>query len=178
MLERLAHRGVPREKLFLLTNGVDTSVFRPGTPNSEFARSLGLDERKIFLYAGTHGMAQGLGTVLEAAKQTTNSDVLYVFAGEGAEKDALIRRVESEGIANVRFLPNQPKQVMPDLLNLAYATIIPLKRLDLFKSALPSKMFESMAAAKPIVSSLWGEAADLIETAQCAVLVSPHAPVP
>jgi glycosyltransferase involved in cell wall biosynthesis len=176
MVERLAHRGVPREKLFLLTNGVDTSVFKPATPNMELARTLGLDERKVFLYAGTHGMAQGLGTVLDAAKQTKNSEVLYVLAGEGAEKDALMRRAESEGIANVKFLPNQPKQVMPELLNLAYATIVPLKRLDLFKSALPSKMFESMATAKPIVASLWGEAADLIESAGCGIAVAPEDP--
>lgn len=176
MLERLAQRGVPRDKLFLLTNGVDTSVFQPAAPNMELARSLGLDERKVFLYAGTHGMAQGLGTLLDAAKQTHNSDVVYVLAGEGAEKEALVRRAQSEGIANVKFLPNQPKQVMPDLLNLAYATIIPLKRLDLFKSALPSKMFESMATAKPIVASLWGEAAELIESAACGIVVAPEDP--
>jgi glycosyltransferase involved in cell wall biosynthesis len=174
MVERLANRGVPREKLFLLTNGVNTLVFKPATPNMELARSLGLDRRKVFLYAGTHGMAQGLGTVLDAAKQTKNLDVLYVLAGEGAEKDALIRRAQSEGIANIKFLPNQPKQTMPDLLNLAYATIIPLRRLDLFKSALPSKMFESMATAKPIVASLWGEAADLIESAGCGIVVAPE----
>jgi glycosyltransferase involved in cell wall biosynthesis len=176
MIERLAKRGVPRGKLFLLTNGVDTSVFKPATPNAELARSLGLDERKVFLYAGTHGMAQGLGTVLDAAKQTKDSDVLYVLAGEGAEKDALMRRAQSEGIANVKFLPNQVKQVMPDLLNLAYATIIPLRRLDLFKAALPSKMFESMATAKPIVASLWGEAAELIGSAGCGVVVAPEDP--
>jgi len=176
MVERLASRGVPRDKLVLLTNGVDTTAFRPAAPNMELARSLGLDGRKVFLYAGTHGMAQGLGTILDAAKQTRNSDVLYVLAGEGAEKDALVKRAESEGIANVRFLPNQPRQVMPDLLNLAYATIIPLRRLDLFKSALPSKMFESMATAKPIVASLWGEAADLINAAGCGIVVPPEDP--
>jgi glycosyltransferase involved in cell wall biosynthesis len=176
VIERLATRGVPREKLFLLTNGVDTSVFKPATPNLELARSLGLDERKVFLYAGTHGMAQGLGTLLDAAKHTEDSEVLYVLAGEGAEKDALMRRAQSEGIANVKFLPNQPKRVMPDLLNLAYATIIPLRRLDLFKAALPSKMFESMATAKPIVASLWGEAAELIESAGCGVVVAPEDP--
>ena len=176
MVERLASRGVPRDKLVLLTNSVDTTAFRPAAANMELARGLGLDERKVFLYAGTHGMAQGLGTILDAAKQTRNSDVLYVLAGEGAEKDALVKRAESEGIANVRFLPNQPRQVMPDLLNLAYATIIPLRRLDLFKSALPSKMFESMAAAKPIVASLWGEAADLINAAGCGIVVPPEDP--
>jgi glycosyltransferase involved in cell wall biosynthesis len=174
MLERLAARGIPRDKLFLLTNGVDTGVFHPAPPNADLARKYGLDERKIFLYAGTHGMAQGLDTVLEAAKQTANPQVLYVLVGEGAEKEALTKRVAAEGIANVRLLPNQPKSVMPDLLNLAYATIIPLKRLDLFKAALPSKMFESMATAKPIVASLWGEAAELIESAHCGLVVAPE----
>lgn len=176
MLERLAARGIPRGKLFLLTNGVDTGVFHPAPPNTELARTLGLDERKIFLYAGTHGMAQGLDTVLEAAKQTKNPQILYVLAGEGAEKEALTKRVEAEAMTNVRFLPNQPKAVMPELLNLAYASIVPLRRLELFKSALPSKMFESMATAKPIVASLWGEAAELIETARCGVVVAPEDP--
>ena len=174
MLERLAARGIPRVKLFLLTNGVDTDVFRPAPPNTELARTLGLEERKLFLYAGTHGMAQGLDTVLEAARMTKNPEVLYVLAGEGAEKEALMKRAQFEGIANVRFLPNQPRAVMPDLLNLAYASIIPLKRLDLFKSALPSKMFESMATAKPIVASMWGEAAELIESSGAGVVVPPE----
>jgi glycosyltransferase involved in cell wall biosynthesis len=174
MLERLADRGLPREKLFLLSNGVDTSVYRPAPPNIQLAQRLGLDERKIFLYAGTHGMAQGLGTVLEAAKQSRNSDVLYVLVGEGAEKQFLVERARSEHIDNVRFLPNQSRDVMPDLLNLAYATVIPLKRLDLFKSALPSKMFESMAVGKPIVAALWGEAAELVELAGCGLVAPPE----
>jgi colanic acid biosynthesis glycosyl transferase WcaI len=174
MLERLAARGVPRGKLVLLTNGADTDVFHPAPPNTGLARTLGLDERKIFLYAGTHGMAQGLDTVLEAARQTTDPEVVYVLVGEGAEKEGLVKRAQAEGMTNVRFLPNQPRTLMPDLLNLAYASIIPLKRLDLFKSALPSKMFESMATARPIVASLWGEAAELIESAGCGLVVPPE----
>ena len=176
MIERLAGRGVPRTKLFLLTNGVDTTVFRPSPPDAQLARSLGLDERKVFLYAGTHGMAQGLDVVLEAARQTRNPDVLYVLAGEGAEQEGLVAKAAAEGITNVRFLPNQPKDAMPALLNLAYATIVPLKRLDLFKSALPSKMFESMATARPIVASLWGEAADLVASADAGIVVAPEDP--
>ena len=176
MLDRLAARGVPRDKLFLLTNGVDTNAFRPAPPDAELARRLGFDERKVFLYAGTHGMAQGLEVVLEAARQTRNPEVLFVLAGEGAEKDALVARANNENIANVRFLPNQPKDVMPGLLNLAYATIVPLKRLDLFKSALPSKMFESMATSRPIVAALWGEAADLVEEAHAGIVVPPEDP--
>jgi glycosyltransferase involved in cell wall biosynthesis len=174
MIERLAARGVPRQKLFLLTNGVDTATFKPADPDRELAGRLGLNGQKIFLYAGTHGLAQGLGVILDAARLTTKADVMYVLAGEGAEKEALVARANAEGIANVRFLPNQPKSMMPALLNLAYATIIPLRRLDLFKSALPSKMFESMAAARPIVAAVWGEAADLVEAAACGLVVAPE----
>ena len=177
MVERLAARGVSRDKLFLLTNGVDTDVYRPMPANAELARMLGLEGKKVFLYAGTHGMAQGLDLVLEAARRTADPSILYVLAGEGAEKEALMKKSADERITNVLFVPNQPKSVMPDLLNLAYATVVPLKKLDLFKSALPSKMFESMASAKPIVASVWGEAADLVERAGCGVVVAPEDPV-
>ena len=174
MLERLVARGIPREKLFLLTNGVDTDTYRPDAPDRELARHLGLDGHKIFLYAGTHGLSQGLDVILEAAKLTDDRDILYVLAGEGADKEALVTKTREQGIANVRFLPNQPKSMMPTLLNLAYASIIPLRRLDLFKSALPSKMFESMAVGQPIVAPLWGEAAALIEAAGCGLVAEPE----
>jgi glycosyltransferase involved in cell wall biosynthesis len=176
MVERLAARRVPRQKLFLLTNGVDTELFRPAEPDLDLAARLGLLGHKVFLYAGTHGLAQGLDVILDAAKQTNDPDVLYVLAGEGAEKERLVARAAAEGIANVKFVPNQPRSAMPALLNSAYATIIPLKRLDLFKSALPSKMFESMSAARPIVAALWGEAADLVEAADCGIVVTPEDP--
>jgi glycosyltransferase involved in cell wall biosynthesis len=176
MVERLAARGVPRTKLFLLTNAVDTAAYQPAPPDARLAQQLGLDERKVFLYAGTHGLAQGLEVILEAARLTTNPEVVYVLAGEGAEKDHLMKIAKAERIDNVRFLPNQPKSIMPALLNLAYASIITLKRLDLFKSALPSKMFESMATERPIVGALWGEAAELIEASGCGVIVPPEDP--
>ncbi len=174
MVERLVARGVPRLKLFLLTNGVDTTLFRPAEPDLDLAARLGLLGHKVFLYAGTHGMAQGLDVILDAAKKTNDPDVLYVLAGEGAEKERLVAKAKAQGIMNVKFVANQPKSAMPALLNLAYATIIPLKRLDLFKSALPSKMFEAMAAGKPIIASLWGEAADLVEASGGGIVVEPE----
>jgi glycosyltransferase involved in cell wall biosynthesis len=173
MLERLAARGVPRSKLVWLTNGVDTATFTPQPPDHELARTLGLDGQKVFLYAGTHGLSQGLDVVLEAAKLTDDSDVLYVLAGEGADKAALVSKAKAEGIRNVRFLPNQPKATMPALLNVAYAGIVSLKPLDLFRNALPSKMFESMAVGQPLVAALWGEGADLVRTSGCGIVTEP-----
>jgi len=174
MVDRLAARGVPREKLYVLSNGVDTAVYTPQRPDPELARRLGIDGHKVFLYAGTHGMAQGLEVVLDAASETADPDVLYVLAGEGAEKQGLMERAAERKLDNVRFLPNQPRSEMPAMLNVAYAAVIPLKRLDLFKAALPSKMFEAMATGKPIVGAVWGEAADLIEKAGCGIVVAPE----
>jgi glycosyltransferase involved in cell wall biosynthesis len=174
ILERLATRGVPRDKLFLLTNGVDTAAYRVDGPDHELATRLGLDGHKVFMYAGLHGLAQGLEVILDAAKLTHDPEVLYVLVGDGAEKAALVAKAQADGLANVRFLPIQPTSTLPALLNLAYATIIPLKRLELFKAALPSKMFDSMAAARPIVAPLWGEAANLVVTADCGIVVEPE----
>jgi len=174
ILERLAARGVPREKLFLLTNGVDTAAYQVAAPDSELASRLGLDGHKVFMYAGLHGLAQGLEVILEAAKLTRDAEILYVLVGDGAEKAALVAKAQADGISNLRFLPIQPTSTMPALLNLAYATIIPLKRLELFKTALPSKIFDSMAAGRPIVAPLWGEAADLVKKADCGLVVEPE----
>jgi glycosyltransferase involved in cell wall biosynthesis len=176
MLERLVANGVARDKVFLLTNGVDTFMFQPAEPDSALARSLGLDAHRIFIYAGVLGLAQGLDVILEAAKLTHDPDILYVLVGEGGDKEALVAKAAAQGISNVRFLPNQPKASMPALLNLAYASIVPLKKLDLFKSALPSKMFESMAVGHPIVAAMWGEAADLVEAAGCGLVAEPEDP--
>jgi len=158
----------------LLTNGVDTEVFSPRPPDRKLAKELGLDGRKVFLFAGTHGLAQGLDVILDAAKLTSDPDILYVLAGDGARKAALVERAEKEKIGNVRFLPSQPRSAMPSLLNLAYASLITLKRGDFFRSTLPVKMYESMASAQPIVGAVWGEAADLISSAGCGVLAEPE----
>ena len=174
ILERLVARGVPREKIFLLTNGVDTAAYNVTSPDRELAHRLGLDGHKVFMYAGLHGLAQGLDVILEAAKLTHDPDVLYVLVGDGADKAALVAKVEAEGISNVKFLPIQPTATLPAVLNLAYATVIPLRRLDLFKAALPSKLFDSMAAGRPIVAPLWGEAAALVEAAACGLVVEPE----
>ena len=170
---RLSARVHPPGKVALITNGVDIDLYRPQPPDPDLARSWGLDGRKVFLYAGTHGLAQGLGIILDAARLTDDPDIIYVLAGEGADKAALVERADREGLVNVRFLPNQPKESMPSLLNLAYASIVTLKPLDIFRAALPTKMFESMGIGKPVVGALWGEAADLLERARCGVVVAP-----
>jgi len=174
ILDRLAARGVPREKLRLLTNGVDTTIYRPGPPDSALVRGLGLEGRKVILYAGTHGMAQGLQVVLDAARLVRDPELVFLLVGDGVEKTELMERASAEGLDNVRFLPSQPKETIPGIVSLALAAIVPLRKLELFRAALPSKMFEAMAAGKPIVLTVWGEAAALVERARCGIVVEPE----
>lgn len=173
ILENLAARGVPRSRLFLLTNGVDTSFYRPLPPDPVVRATLGEADEFVVLYAGTHGLAQGLDVILDAASLVEAREVRFVLIGEGAEKQRLLDRARSEHLKNVRFISNQPRSRMPQILSAADAAVIPLRPLELFRGALPSKMFEAMAAEKPIVLAVWGEAAELVNAAGCGITVDP-----
>ena len=124
-------------------------------------------------YAGLHGHAQGLETVLRAAQLLENSsDVLFAFFGEGPLKADLI--AFARGAMNVRFIAAQPSSRMREVLSTFDVAVIPLRRLALFRGALPSKMFEAMAAGVPLLVSIEGEARALVERSQAGVFVEPE----
>jgi glycosyltransferase involved in cell wall biosynthesis len=176
MYQGFLREGVPKRKLALVTNGVDTTFFRPDAPGAAaLRRRLELGERFVVLYAGTHGLTQGLETVLAAARQLVDDGrTLFLFVGEGAEKARL--QELARDLPNVRFLPNQPKDAMPDLLAAADACVVPLRDLPLFRGALPSKMFEAMAAGRPLIMAVPGEAAALTWRARAGLCVPPEQP--
>lgn len=160
------------DKVHLLTNGVDADYFRPTDAGREVRRELGVADAFVVLYAGTHGLTQNLDVVLDAADRLRGrTDVRFVFAGEGADKQRLRERAAQLGLSSVAFLPNQPKERMPALLAAGDACVVPLRDLPLFKAALPSKMFEAMATARPILLSVNGEAAELLGQAAAGIAV-------
>ncbi|MGH2508876.1 MAG: glycosyltransferase family 4 protein [Ktedonobacteraceae bacterium] len=171
----LIERGLPSEKVFLLTNGVDTKTFRP-LPQAQARLELGLAEHFMVLYAGTHGIAQGLTTVLEAAQLLQDRpEIQLVLAGDGAEKADLIVSARQRGLTNVTFLEALPHARMPLLLSACDICLVPLKKVQLFEGALPSKMYEAMACARPIVLGVEGEARQLLEQeARSAIAVEPE----
>jgi colanic acid biosynthesis glycosyl transferase WcaI len=171
----LIDRGLPSERVFLLTNGVDTSKFRP-LPQSQARAELGWDDRFTAIYAGTHGLAHGLTTILDAAERTRErADIRIVLIGDGAEKADLVAQAEQRNLANVEFLEPQPHDRMPLLLAGADVCLVPLRKLQLFEGALPSKMYEAMACARPIVLGVEGEARRLAEhEAGSAIAVEPE----
>lgn len=171
----LITRGLAEEKVFLLTNGVDTRQFRP-LPREQTCAEFGLERRFIALYAGTHGLAQGLTTVLDAAQLLQDRrDIQIVLIGDGAEKEKLVASARQRGLTNVTFLDPLPHDRMPALLAACDVCLVPLRKLPLFEGALPSKMYEAMACARPIILGVEGEARHLLETeAHSAIAVEPE----
>ena len=173
----LVQRGLSPKHVFLLTNGVDTEKFRP-LPKAQARAELGWTNQFTVLYAGTHGLAHGLTTVLDAAEQLLDrSDIRLVLVGDGAAKEELMDEAQRRGIGNITFLDPQPHDRMPLVWAAADLCLVPLRKLPLFEGALPSKMYEIMACARPILLGVDGEARQLIEQeAGAARYVEPENP--
>ncbi len=173
----LIGRGLPDGKVATLSNGVDLDFFRLRGLGHSVKRSLGLEGRKIVLYAGTHGMAQGLRVVIEAAEMLlAYKDIVFVLAGDGAEKPSLMEEAKQRCLTNVVFLKAWPKAEIPGLLETADMCLVTLRDLPVFQRALPSKMYEAMAMARPLVISAKGQAADMVAEAGCGLAVAPEDP--
>jgi len=173
--QTLIERGLPERQVFLLPNGVDTEKFRP-LAQAEARAALGWEAGFTLLYAGTIGLAHGLHTLLDAAAQLMReTDIRVVLVGEGAAKDELIAEAQRRQLTNVSFLSAQPHDRMPLIISAADACLASLRKLPLFEGALPSKMYEAMACARPIVLAVDGEARDLIaQQARAALYVEPE----
>jgi glycosyltransferase involved in cell wall biosynthesis len=168
--------GIDEAKVLLFRNSVDCEFFRPGIKSWAMRAKIAPATAKfIALYAGTLGLAQNLGTVLEAAKLCQPKDgIHFVIAGAGAERNRLHQRAKDLHLQNVTFLEAIPKHRMPELINAADCILVPLRALDIFRGALPTKMFEAMACAKPIVLGIEGEAAELVAAANAGDCVPPE----
>ena len=176
--QTLIERGLPEKQVFLLPNGVDTEKFRP-LSQAQARAELGWEKGFTLVYAGTIGLAHGLSTLLDAAEQLKSySDIRLVLVGEGAAKDELIADAQRRQLTNVTFLNAQPHDLMPCIISAADACLVSLRKVPLFEGALPSKMYEAMACARPIVLAVDGEARQLIaEQAGAALYVEPESAV-
>jgi colanic acid biosynthesis glycosyl transferase WcaI len=173
----LLQRGLPAKRVFVIPNGVDTTLFRPQSKRAA-RQELGWGEQFIILFAGTIGLAQGLETVLEAAEQLqAYPDVQIILAGEGATKAGLQAEAQRRGLQNVIFLGLQPHERIPLLIAGADACLAPLRRLPLFEATLPVKMYEAMACGRAIILAAEGEACRLAsQEAGAAICVEPENP--
>jgi glycosyltransferase involved in cell wall biosynthesis len=195
----LIRRGVPPEKVHTIRNGVDLGRFAPaaGTAGAADERRrlrarLGAGpEDCLVLYAGTHGISQalpaiadaaaildrpggagagGAGSAAERAAAGSRQTIRFAFVGDGADKRRLERRVAELGLGNVTLLPGVPNADMPALLAAADICLVPLRKVRLFATFIPSKMFEYLAAGKSVIGSVTGEAAQILAEAGAALV--------
>lgn len=174
MHDTLMRRGIPPEKLLLITNGVDTERFRP--LSRRYARAeLGWDDRFTLLYAGNLGLVYSLSTLLDVAELLQiYIDIHLILTGDGVRKAELISEARKRGLKNVTFLDAVSHDIMPLLWAAADVCLIPLRKLSLVKGSLPVKMFEVMACARPFVLGAEGEVRDLAEEAKAGIVVEPE----
>ncbi len=168
----------PEVKTLWLPNGVDLSLYNPDDiEKNNWREKHGFHLNDfICLYAGIIGMAQGLEVILEAASKTAEEKhIHYVLLGSGPEKEKLIQLKEKMRLSNVHFLEGVSKSEMKYILKEVNAAVIPLKKLDLFLGAIPSKIFENLAMKLPVILGVDGEARDLfVEHGKCALYSEPE----
>jgi glycosyltransferase involved in cell wall biosynthesis len=169
----------PKKSVYWLPNGVDLNYYRFDSTYSknDFLKDFNLcDTDKIFLYAGIIGYAQGLEVIIEAANLLKDRrDIKFVLLGSGPEKQKLVELKTNYSLENVIFIDAVDKSKMPTIISSITAAIIPLKKLDLFKGAIPSKIFENLAMKKPILLGVEGEALDLFITeGKCGLSFEPE----
>ena len=167
----------PAKEVSWLPNGVDISFYNPEKiPDSDFRQVNGFkDEDIIFFYGGILGHAQGLEIIIEAARELENTHAQFVIQGAGPEKEKLVTLHKKYALKNIHFLEPVTKSEMPGILKSVDIAIVPLKKLDLFKGAIPSKIFEALAMKKPLLLGVDGEARKhFIENAQAGLFYTPE----
>ncbi len=146
--DHIAHKGGHPGRIVWIPNGVDLRLLPPPSPPEP-------RESLTFLYAGTHGLANGLQVILEAADRLRTSPVSFRLVGDGPDKPRLMALAEKKGLTNVVFEPPVPKSRIPDLLREADAFLMVLRDSPVFRWGVsPNKLFDYMAAARPVIFSV------------------------
>lgn len=172
----IVRRGIPADKVEVITNGVDTDRFSPGPANEEWRHRLGAtSDTAVVAYVGAHGISQGLDTLLDVAPLLPEN-VKIALVGDGADKPALVARAAAEDLNNVSFRDPVDKDQVIDVLRAADVLVVLLRDIPLFETFIPSKMFEFLASGTPVVGALAGEAAAILEQAG-GIVVTPGKPV-
>lgn len=170
----LRQYGVDEEKIRVIPNGVDPEPFDPDARGEEHRAVWGAEDRFVVLYAGALGAANALDVVLDAAAELRGSRALFVMLGDGKERGALERRAQELGLEeSVRFVGARPKDEMPGMIAAADACLACLRDIPLFRTTYPNKVFDYMAAGRPVLLQIDGVIRQVVEEASAGLFVPP-----
>ena len=151
----------------MVENGVEADLFasQPPAANLALRRQLGAEGKFLVCYAGTMGMAHGLETLLDAASQLQpqNPEVMFLLVGEGAEKERIKSRAQDQGLRNVHFLDQQAREKIPAFISASDVCFVLLKKTDVFKTVIPTKLLEFMSCSRPVIVGVDGQARQIVE---------------
>jgi colanic acid biosynthesis glycosyl transferase WcaI len=166
---------VPIDKISIIPNGVETAHFSPEMKDEFLHRRLGIKSEFTVCYIGTLGMAHGLETLIEAARrlQATHPQITFLIVGEGSEKQHLMNLANSLRLKNVRFVDQQPRELVPQFVNASDAAAVLLKKSEVFKTVIPTKMLEFMSCARPLIAGVEGQAQELLQDAHAGICFEP-----
>jgi len=171
----LVQRGIAAEKVEVIYNWCDETVIARA-PRTDGALDAGMAGKFNVVFAGTMGRAQALDAVLDAARLITVASIQFVFIGAGIDAERLKKRVEAEGIKNCLFLPRRPPAKIGEVLELADVLLVHLRDDPLFRITIPSKTQAYLAAGRPILMAVRGDAAELIRRSNAGLCCSPESP--
>jgi len=169
--------GVPPDKVSTVENGVEANLFSPQSADPGLRERLAIEGKFVVSYIGTLGMAHGLESVLEAASRLRHaSQIVFLLIGDGAEKSRITSLARERQLNNVRFLDQQPREQIPAHICASDACLVTLKKNEIFKTVIPTKMLEFMSCARPVIVGVDGQARKIIEDAQAGICVEPENP--
>jgi glycosyltransferase involved in cell wall biosynthesis len=171
-IEHVRRRGARRVEL--VPNGADAQMFDPHSAGLEFRKAHGLEGRFVALYAGAHGLSNDLGVLLQAAlRLADHPEIALALVGDGKEKPALQAQAQELGLRNVVFVPPVPKEEMAEALAAADVCIAILKPIPLYATVYPNKVFDYMAAGRPVLLAIDGVIRQVVEQADGGTFVPP-----
>ena len=171
--QNLLSRGVLGSKIHVVTNGIYPRSWR--TRDQSSRNELGLDSKFIVSYVGTHGMAHNLETILEAASLLQGDrDIQFITVGTGAEYEKLLNIKKEKSLDNVSMVGQVPRERAKMYLEASDVSVVILRKAELFKTVIPSKMFEAMALRNPIILAVEGEAKRIVEEARAGLCIEPE----
>ena len=171
--DNLISRGIESDKIAVVRNGANLERFSKRSRHAGLESAIGLKNKFVVGYVGTHGMAHKLDFVLDAWPKE-QKDLHLILMGDGAEKEKLKEQALSLKITNITFLDSTSKDEVPNVLSLMDVSLVPLKKSDLFKTVIPSKIFENSAMQIPILLGVEGESAELVKSFSAGLCFEPE----
>jgi colanic acid biosynthesis glycosyl transferase WcaI len=169
----LVQRGVPRAKIHVAKHWADDQILLAVPRLTTLRSELGLDEAFVVMFAGNIGRVQGLDTVIEAARQLrAAARIVFLFVGDGLDRERLERLASDEGLSSVRFAGAHPAADMPDWYAAADVLLVHVRPGGVASHAVPTKILSYLASGKPILCAMGGAAARLVEQADAGVTVA------